>query len=50
MIPEPGVVPAALAEPTIPVRARWTAAVVLANVGVFAAWLGPFQVVLEKQS
>ncbi|WP_328524108.1 MFS transporter [Kribbella sp. NBC_00359] len=50
MIPEPGVVPAALAEPTVPVRARWTAAVVLANVGVFAAWLGPIQVLLAKQS
>lgn len=50
MIPEPGVVPAALAEPTVRVRAGWTAAVVLANVGVFAAWLGPIQVLLAKQS
>jgi MFS family permease len=50
MIPEPGVVPAALAEPTVRVRPWWTAAVVLANVGVFAAWLGPIQVLLAKQS
>jgi MFS family permease len=50
MIPEPGVVPSALAEPTIRVRPGWTAAVVLANVGVFAAWLGPIQVLLAKQS
>jgi len=50
MIPEPGVVPVALAEPTVRVRGRWTAAVVLANVGVFAAWLGPIQVLLAKQS
>ncbi|HEY0473318.1 MAG TPA: MFS transporter, partial [Kribbella sp.] len=40
----------ALAEPVVPVRGRWTAAVVLANVGVFAAWLGPIQVLLAKQS
>jgi MFS family permease len=50
MIPEPGVVPSALAEPTIRVRPGWTAAVVLANVGVFAAWLGPIQVLLARQS
>jgi MFS family permease len=50
MIPEPGVVPAALAEPTERVRAGWTSAVVLANVGVFAAWLGPIQVLLAQQS
>jgi MFS family permease len=50
MIPEPGVVPSALAEPTVRVRSGWTAAVVLANVGVFAAWLGPIQVLLAKQS
>ncbi|MER7244467.1 MFS transporter [Kribbella sp. NPDC000426] len=50
MIPEPGVVPSALAEPTVRVRPGWTAAVVLANVGVFAAWLGPIQVLLAKQS
>ena len=31
MIPEPGVVPAAFAEPTVRVRAGWTAAVVLAG-------------------
>ena len=42
--------PRALAEPVVPVRGRWTAGVVLANVGVFAAWLGPIQVLLAKQS
>lgn len=42
--------PAALAEPAVRVRGGWTAAVVLANVGVFAAWLGPIQVLLAKQS
>jgi MFS family permease len=49
----PGAEPAAafaLAEPVVAVRGRWTAAVVLANVGVFAAWLGPIQVLLAKQS
>ncbi|GAA2799347.1 MFS transporter [Kribbella solani] len=43
-------VSAALTEPTVRVRPGWTAAVVLANVGVFAAWLGPIQVLLAKQS
>ncbi len=42
--------PTAFAEPVVRVRSRWTAAVVLANVGVFAAWLGPIQVILAKQS
>ncbi|MEU4193556.1 MFS transporter [Kribbella sp. NPDC026611] len=50
MIPEPGVVPSALGEPTVRVRGGWAAAVVLANVGVFAAWLGPIQVLLARQS
>ncbi|MFI5713406.1 MFS transporter [Kribbella sp. NPDC051620] len=40
----------ALGEPTVLVRGRWTAAVVLVNVGVFAAFLGPIQVLLAKQS
>lgn len=40
----------ALDEPVDVVRGRWTAAVVLANVGVFAAFLGPIQVLLAKQS
>lgn len=40
----------ALAEPVVAVRGRWTSAVVLVNVGVFAAWLGPIQVLLAKQS
>jgi MFS family permease len=42
--------PAALAEPVVAVRGRWTAAVVLANVGVFAAFIGPIQVLLAKQA
>jgi hypothetical protein len=42
--------PEALTEPVVRVRAGWTAGVVLANVGVFAAWLGPIQVLLAKQS
>ncbi|WP_026163504.1 MFS transporter [Kribbella catacumbae] len=42
--------PLALAEPVVAVRGRWTTAVVLANVGVFAAFLGPIQVLLAKQS
>ncbi|GAA1593814.1 MFS transporter [Kribbella sancticallisti] len=45
--PEP---PGALSEPTTPVPRRWTTAVVLANVGVFAAFLGPIQILLAKQS
>ncbi|QNE20649.1 MFS transporter [Kribbella qitaiheensis] len=46
----PPVISLALAEPITAVRRRWTAAVVLANVGVFAAFLGPIQVLLAKQS
>jgi len=48
--PIPTAVGQALAEPVVAVRGRWTAAIVLANVGVFAAWLGPIQVLLAKQS
>jgi MFS family permease len=47
---DPGTGVLALAEPVDRVRGRWTAAVVLANVGVFAAFLGPIQVLLAKQS
>ncbi|WP_405064211.1 MFS transporter [Kribbella sp. NBC_01505] len=39
-----------LVEPTVRVRPGWAATVVLANVGVFAAWFGPIQVLLAKQS
>jgi MFS family permease len=52
-VPQPmpqSAAPSALDEPAAAVRRRWTAAVVLANVGVFAAWLGPIQVLLAKQS
>jgi len=42
--------PLAFAEPVVAVRGRWTTAVVLANVGVFAAFLGPIQVLLAQQS
>ncbi|WP_433015814.1 MFS transporter [Kribbella sp. CA-294648] len=40
----------ALAEPIDRVSRRWTFGVVLANVGVFAAWIGPIQVLLAQQA
>lgn len=40
----------ALAEPTAPVRRRWTFAVVLVNVGINAAFFGPIQVLLGQQA
>jgi MFS family permease len=41
--------PAALAEPTVPVRARWVALLVLANLGVWMAFFTPIQVLLPEQ-
>lgn len=41
---------AALTEPVERVPARWTAAISLANVGLFTAWFGPIQVLLGKQA
>ncbi|HEV8557730.1 MAG TPA: MFS transporter [Actinophytocola sp.] len=40
----------ALAEPTEPVKVRWTAAISLASVGLYAGWFGPIQVLLGKQA
>ncbi len=40
----------ALAEPTINVRHRWTASIVLVNVGINAAFFGPIQVLLGQQA
>ena len=42
-------VPAALAEPTEPVRGRWVALLVLANLGVWMAFFTPIQVLLPVQ-
>lgn len=42
--------PAALAEPRVQVRPAWTAAVVLVNVGINAAFFGPIQVLLGTQA
>jgi MFS family permease len=40
---------AALAEPIVPVRARWVALLALANLGVFMAFFTPIQVLLPEQ-
>jgi MFS family permease len=40
---------AALAEPTAPVRGKWIALLVLANLGVWMAFLTPIQVLLPQQ-
>jgi MFS family permease len=39
----------ALAEPIVPVRARWVALLALANLGVFMAFFTPIQVLLPEQ-
>lgn len=41
--------PAALAEPTRPVRALWVAGISLANLGMWMAFFGPLQVLLPEQ-
>ncbi|OLB74118.1 MAG: MFS transporter [Actinobacteria bacterium 13_2_20CM_2_71_6] len=41
--------PAALAEPTAPVRGRWVALLVLANLGVWMGFFTPIQVLLPEQ-
>jgi MFS family permease len=41
--------PAALAEPTVPVRGRWVGLLVLANLGVWMAFFTPIQVLLPEQ-
>ncbi len=45
----PPVAPAALAEPAVPVRGRWIALLVLANLGVWMAFFTPIQVLLPQQ-
>lgn len=40
----------ALREPTVNVRHRWTASIVLVNVGINAAFFGPIQVLLGQQA
>src|ERR1700729_830196 len=41
--------PAALAEPTVPVRARWISLLFLANIGLWLAVYAPLQVLLPEQ-
>ncbi|WP_017572293.1 MFS transporter [Nocardiopsis halotolerans] len=41
--------PAALAEPTRPVRRLWVAGISLANLGMWMAFFGPLQVLLPEQ-
>ncbi|MEV0326166.1 MFS transporter [Micromonospora echinospora] len=47
--PTPGSLPAALAEPTRPVRRGWIALLVAANLGVWMAFFTPIQVLLPQQ-
>ncbi|WDZ84596.1 MFS transporter [Micromonospora cathayae] len=47
--PTPGSLPAALAEPTVPVRRGWIALLVAANLGVWMAFFTPIQVLLPQQ-
>jgi hypothetical protein len=42
-------VPAAPAEPTVPVRARWISLLFLANIGLWLAVYAPLQVLLPEQ-
>lgn len=42
--------PDALAEPTVPVRARWTTVLFLANLGLWLAIYAPIQVLLPEQA
>jgi MFS family permease len=45
----PAIEPTALAEPTVPVTARWTALLALANLGLWMGYFGPLQVLLPEQ-
>ncbi|MEU6023613.1 MFS transporter [Micromonospora sp. NPDC047134] len=47
--PTPASLPAALAEPTVPVRRGWTALLFAANLGVWMAFFTPIQVLLPQQ-
>lgn len=48
--PPLGGLPAALAEPTVPVRRGWVARITLASVGLWAGFFGPIQVLLAQQA
>ncbi|MEU3454212.1 MFS transporter [Micromonospora sp. NPDC006766] len=47
--PTPAALPAALAEPTVPVRRNWIALIFAANLGVWMAFFTPIQVLLPQQ-
>ncbi|RZU77432.1 MFS transporter [Micromonospora kangleipakensis] len=47
--PTPTSLPAALAEPTVPVRRSWIALIFTANLGVWMAFFTPIQVLLPQQ-
>ncbi|WP_435209684.1 MFS transporter [Micromonospora sp. bgisy143] len=47
--PTPASLPAALAEPTVPVRRGWIGLVFAANLGVWMAFFTPIQVLLPQQ-
>ncbi|WP_446216301.1 MFS transporter [Micromonospora sp. IBHARD004] len=47
--PTPTSLPAALAEPTVPVRRSWIALIFAANLGVWMAFFTPIQVLLPQQ-
>lgn len=46
----PGPLPRALAEPTATPPARWVALLTLANIGLWAGFFGPLQVLLAQQA
>jgi MFS family permease len=47
--PAPAVVPAALAEPTAPVRRSWVGLLFAANLGLWMAFFTPIQILLPQQ-
>jgi MFS family permease len=47
--PTPASLPAALAEPTVPVRPRWVALLFSATLGLWMAFFTPIQVLLPQQ-
>ncbi|WP_433649557.1 MFS transporter [Micromonospora zamorensis] len=47
--PTPASLPAALAEPTVPVRRGWIGLIFVANLGVWMAFFTPIQVLLPQQ-
>lgn len=47
--PTPAALPAALAEPAVPVRRSWIALIFAANLGVWMAFFTPIQVLLPQQ-